>query len=305
MRYISAQPDDDYFIWQLKVQMNNFRKHNIEKDAVILLGYDEAKGINPNAKKFIKQTKATVLCFSDKRTPYNKIYISTIRPNLLKQYYDTNPVSDDTFYHDSDILFTSSLPDFETLIKKEKLIVSDTISYVGATYIKSKGEELLKEMCAVVEIDPKHVEDFEIKTGGAQYLIPKNFFMNNSFWDKIERDSVNLFVLMNNTASKYNPSHPIQSWTADMWAVLWNFWKCGIDSEISKELDFSWPTFGIADWDKYKIFHNAGVTPDRKDLFFKGDFTHKSPFKLKHKDVNKNFCSYRYVEEIIDTAKNF
>lgn len=304
MRFISAQPDSDYFVWQIKVLINNFRKYGIEENIVVLFGYDEDKGINLKAKNLINQTKGTILFFPDKRLPEMKVYVSTIRPNLLKQYYDTNPISEDTFYHDSDILF-SSLPDFNMLIKKKKLIVSDTISYIGAKYIKSKSENLFNEMCLIVGIDPIVVDGNENKSGGAQYFIPKEFFMNYSFWDKIEKDANDLFIHMNKTSTKYNPAHPIQSWTADMWSILWNFWQNGLDSIIDKELDFSWPTYNISEWNNYKIFHNAGVTPDRKELFFKGDYIIKSPFKFKHKNVSKDFCSYRYVEEIIDTAKNF
>lgn len=306
MKYISAQPDDDYFIWQLRVQMNNFKKLKIEKDAIVLLGYNKEIGINPNAIGFSQNTDATVLFVEDKRTNEEKGYISTIRPHLLKQFcIDTkHQYHDDFFYHDSDILF-AKLPDFESLAKENKLIVSDTISYVGAKYIISKGEGLLEEMCSIVQIDPTLIKNNEEKSGGAQYFIPKDFYMNYEFWDKIERDSLNLFRVMNATAHKYNPEHPIQAWTADMWSVLWNFWLNGIDSLISKELDFSWPTYGINDWDKFNIFHNAGVTPDRKELFFKGNFTSISPFDVDHDNVSKKFLSYKYSQEINDTKKKF
>lgn len=306
MIFISAQPDDDYFIWQIKVQMNNFRKLGIEKDAIVLFGYDPMKGANPNALKVVDKLKCNVLFFPDRRDSISRSYISTIRPHLLKQFFRKFPnhFQDGFFYHDSDILF-QALPKFDSLFKKNKLIVSDTISYIGAKYIKSKGEGLLEEMCNVVGIDPKVVEKNEKKSGGAQYLIPKSLYMGYEFWDKIEKDSVNLYSLMNSTASKYNPSHPIQSWTADMWSVLWNFWLLDVDSLISKELDFSWPTFGVSDWKKYNIFHNAGVTHDRPELFFKGNYVSKSPFGESYDKISDKFCSIKYVEEIIDTAKNF
>lgn len=306
MKFISAQPDDDYFVWQIKVQMNNFRKLEIEKDAFIIFGYDPNKGVNPNALNLQNKTKAAILFFPDRRESMSKNYVSTIRPHLLKQFFRTfrNQFMEGFFYHDSDILF-QALPKFDTLHKKNKLIVSDTISYLGAKYVKSKGNGLLEEMCSVVGIDPKLVEKNEKKSGGAQYLIPSSFYMSYDFWDKIEKDSVNLYSLMNSTAHKYNPAHPIQSWTADMWAVLWNFWLSGLDSLISKELAFSWPMFGLNDWEKYNIFHNAGVTADRPELFFKGNYIVKSPFEDSHENIGKNYCSIKYVEEIIDTAKNF
>jgi len=306
MKFISAQPDTDYFIWQLKVQMNNFKKFGIEQDAFILLGYDPNNGANPNAIKFISETKANVVLFPDNRTPESRSYISTIRPYLLKLFFKSvgRHIDDDFFYHDSDILF-SSLPNFNLLLKKKKLMVSDTISYIGAKYITSKGEGLLEEMCLIVGIDPKLVIKNEKKSGGAQYLIPKSFKMSNGFWDKVEKDSYNLYSVMNATAHKYNPSHPIQAWTADMWALLWNFWLGGLDSLITKELDFSWPTYSINDWDKFNIFHNAGVTPDRTELFFKGNFISTSPFDANHDNVSNVYLSYKYLEAIFEAKKRF
>lgn len=309
MKYISAQPDSDYFIWQLRVQMNNFRKHGIEKDAIILLSTEQGKEPNPNAAKFLEETKATVIFFPDRRNLSKNVYIPSIANHLLKEFFRNFGMSDmmegqDFLFHDADILF-SSIPDFKVLSKKKKILVSDTISYIGAKYIVSKGNGLLEEMCAIVGIDPQVVIKNEKKSGGAQYFIPKNIPMDFTFWDKVENDSVNLYMLMIKTSNKYTPSHPIQSWTAGMWALLWNFWLYGHDTIVSKELDFSWPTFAVEDWDKYHIFHNAGVTADRKDLFFKGEFTVKSPFTETHDNVNNKFCSIKYVEEIIETGKNF
>jgi hypothetical protein len=61
--------------------------------------------------------------------------------------------------------------------------------------------------------------------------------------------------------------------------------------------------YGISDWNNYHIFHNAGVTIDRNDLFYKAAFIDKSPFDSLHENVDKNTCSYKYVEEILETTK--
>jgi len=304
MKFISIQPDSEYFIWQLQVQMNNFRKFDIEKDAIILFAFDAERGVNPKAVRFSTRTKATTFFFSDKRNEDHSKYIASIKPHILKQFFfkHSEKYNDDFFIHDSDILFRE-LPDFTKLVKKKKILLSDTVSYIGADYIKSKGEGLLEEMCGVVGIDPNIVIANEKKSGGAQYLIPKNIPMTYEFWNKVELDSVNLFNLMVNTSNKYNPLHPIQSWTAEMWAILWNFWLEGYDTPISKDLAFSWPTLSINEWPDYKIFHNAGVTPDRKELFFKGDFTSSSPFSSSFDNVSDKFCTIKYVEEIIETGK--
>jgi hypothetical protein len=55
-----------------------------------------------------------------------------------------------------------------------------------------------------------------------------------------------------------------------MWAVLWNAWLRGNETKVTPELDFCWATDTINRWEETSIFHNAGATPDRKDIFFKG-----------------------------------
>lgn len=305
MKFLTAQPDSDYYVWQLKVQMNNFRKLGIEKDSLILMGYNKKKGINPNALKFKDSTTAIVLFFEDTRK--NIKYISSIRPHIIKKLYKTKyEVVDkqDIFYHDCDVLFRE-VPNFKELRLSDKVMMSDTISYVGSRYIVSKGSELLDEMCAVVGIDRRVVEARDRKSGGAQTFIPNIYKIDYAFWNKIEKDSEKLYVLMNETAHKYNPQHPIQSWTADMWAVLWNLWVIGAVTEISPELNFTWPTNNITDWDRNKIMHNAGVTANNKNLFNKGEFIDKSPFEADLSYVDKTFVSYKYVEEILDAKNNF
>ena len=39
-----------------------------------------------------------------------------------------------------------------------------------------------------------------------------------------------------------NPGQ-IQFWTAEMWSMLWNIWKFGIETKVVKELEFSWGKF--------------------------------------------------------------
>jgi len=301
--FISVQPDTDYYVWQLMVQMKNFRKFNIENSAIIIFVYNPRTGINKTALKFEKNTNAVVLYFPDNRTDYDRRYVSSIRPYALaefyRQYYELVAEAN-VFYHDSDIVFTE-LPDFNALSKENKIMVSDTMSYIGAKYVRSKSYELLVEMCKIVGVDSQLVIDNEEKTGGAQYFIPNNLKLSSDFWNKVKLDSVALFDYMNSTTSKYAPSDPIQAWTADMWALLWNFWLIGYDSKISKELAFSWATDPIAYWKANKIFHNAGVTPDRKNLFFKGGFMTKMPFGEDFSYVSEQFCSKKYVEEIMST----
>lgn len=303
MIYLSAQPDTDYYVWQLKVQMNNFRRLGIEKDAVILFGYTNK--INPNAKKFQKQTKATVLFYEDTRE--NVQYIPSIRPHIIAKYYAEkgNEISGhDLFYHDSDIIFRD-LPDWKTLSESNRVSLSDTISYIGADYIRSKGEGLLEGMCRIVGINPEIVKSRNSKSGGAQTYIPSKHKLSEEFWKKVERNSEDLFQYMRLTEHQYSPHQPIQAWTADMWAVLWNIWLLNVNTEVVPELSFSWATSGIAEWNRHKIMHNAGVIAEHKNLFYKAEYIKKSPFTADLTYVDKRYCSHMYAQEILMAKENF
>jgi hypothetical protein len=72
---------------------------------------------------------------------------------------------------------------------------------------------------------------------------------------------------------------------------------------IDKKLDFSWATDSINRWYETNIFHNAGVVGQSETHFSKVMYQ-KSPFNQDIK-VNNNNCSYKYLQEIKDTEKNF
>lgn len=305
MRFLSAQPDTIYSIWQLQVQMHNFRKFGIEDKCIILIGYNPEIGISKEALKFKEDTSAIVLFLEDSRNLSERLYIPSIKPHLIKKLYlDNNDLVENRsiILHDADILFTK-LPDLKELVKKRKIFLGDTESYIGAEYIKQKGEGLLEEMCKIVGINPAIVIKNQKNSGGAQYLFTNNLNLSFDFWDKVEKDSNALYKHMLVTSNKYTPEAPIQSWTAEMWALLWNLWLVGLDTEITDELSFSWATSPISELEKHSIFHNAGVTQDSKNLFFKGAFANTTPFGSDFSYVSDQFCSYFYVQEIIETAK--
>ena len=87
-----------------------------------------------------------------------------------------------------------------------------------------------------------------------------------------------------------------------MWSYLWNAWYFGHETIVDKRMDFGWVTNHISDIEKYCMLHNAGVTEDRKDLFYKGKFINDLPYG-KDIIVNKDNASYYYWQEICETAK--
>ena len=92
--------------------------------------------------------------------------------------------------------------------------------------------------------------------------------------------------------------HELQIWCADMWAVLWNLWFWDKQVFVTDKLSFSWATSGVNEWDKYQIFHNAGVVNDSYGLFYKGKYQLVAPYDIKQDDFNPNF--FLYLETLQD-----
>jgi len=89
-----------------------------------------------------------------------------------------------------------------------------------------------------------------------------------------------------------------------MWAVLWNAWLFGNDVRVHDKLNFSWATDPIEFYNKSSIYHNAGVLSTTTTLFFKSDYINHLPYNfIKKENFSKNFCSIKYVEEILKTKK--
>ncbi len=120
MYFLTTQPDSDYYIWQLQVQLNNFKKFGCEDSGVIVFGYNPVLGINPNAKELQKQTDAKVFFFPDERNLSERLYLPSIRPHLLKQLFREKPellTNQNFLYFDCDVIFTN-YPDFSSLNDK-------------------------------------------------------------------------------------------------------------------------------------------------------------------------------------------
>lgn len=289
MIYISAQPDKDYFIWQLRVQIANLIKLKAKEDYHILVSYkkDRPNENFINFKKEFKDTQFKVFFYKDDRVDW-QAYLPSLRPHILAQHFSKFKM-DECFYMDSDIIFRD-LIDFSKL--SDRCYVSNTVSYVGAEYIKSKSEALFAQMCGIVGIPSQLVEDNELDSGGAQYILRG---IDSSFWQKVEKDCIQLYFCTSNFNRAFQ-GHGIQAWTADMWAVLWNLWLRG-ECKVSQELEFCWPGDSLVRWEDCKIMHNAGVT-DNSRLFYKAEYIDISPIGKDFSYIDKNSCSSKYVELI-------
>lgn len=303
MKFICAQPAIDYYTWQVEVMINNFIRNGINgSDIQIVCSHHGS--ISEKWRKLQNHFKEVNFFFyKDERQKPS--YISSVRPHILYKHWLAHPQMEreTVFYHDCDIILAKPL-DFEGLIEDDNCYVSDTISYIGANYVRSKGEHYLDYMADIVNVNKQYIIEQEENSGGAQYIL-KN--IPTEFWKKVYYDSEALFRLINHQIDEdriENPTmHEIQIWCADMWAVLWNLWFWDKQVRVTKKLDFSWATSGMHDWGTCPIYHNAGVVGDRADLFFKGAYQNVLPYDIQQETFNKDFCVYKYVEEILRTKE--
>ncbi len=309
--FLSVQPDNQYFNWQVEVLINNAIQKGINPNWIeILFVYKDCP--SNDSLDLASRYPLVRFFFYKEKNEDNFGYIPILRPDALIQHFDRFPSlsKEIIFYHDSDIIF-KELPDFNLLINDDVWYLSDTVSYIGADYIKSKSDSLLTEMCEIAGISRELVEKNNMNSGGAQYLM-KN--IDSSYWKDVKKVTLDLYKFMlkremdernsmgENIPVDYNP---IQKWCADMWGVLWCALKRGNEISISSELGFSWGcSEGMDEWNRYKIMHNAGVVDSRDGtIFYKGDYINKSPWDENFEKMNKNHNSYNYVEAILYAKK--
>ena len=313
MKCISAQPDVPYFHWQCEIYGYNFQKLGIDSNDIVMLfglqGDEPSNGLKKLAEKY------NVHFYKDTRN--RKYYPPSLKPHLIWKYLKDNP-TDKFFLHDSDILFRK-LPEF-TRFSEDKIYLSDTKSYIGYQYLldccqrykekfpQTQDRELIRWMMDEVGIPIDLIEKMDENAGGAQYI-----FSNQDWrvWKKIERDAQAIYDKMTMYQKVYPLSNnPVQFWTAEMWAVLWNLWFFEYETKITKELDFSWASDNKQLLMTKNIFHCAGVTKDSKEgKFYKGDFIEKNPIDLLKNDstyfdyVSTNSASFFYIQEMKDFVR--
>lgn len=313
---ICVQPCIKYYAWQVEVMLNNYKDLSIHEEFQIqtLWAFNKNEHDWEEKLALIKKLEnnfsdiAEFHYYEDTRE-YPISYISSIRPNILKQHFLAfQELSTTTiFYHDCDVVF-SKFPLFlhNYQQKDTNWYVSDTISYIGHEYILSKGQDVLDAMCDIVGINKNMVKERQFQSGGAQYIMKGVDF---AFFNKVEKDCERLYkeiTELNNKKKELDPTHhELQIWCSDMWAILWNAWLRGYNTNVIKEMDFCWATEQIESFNEKTIFHNAGVVGNEPiPLFYKGRFTSKFPYlDIDNIIVDENRASYKYFEMVKETAK--
>lgn len=297
MKWISAQPATIYYAWQVEVYVNNFIQNGVSPSDIHVLFLVD--GEIPTEIHTLQRNYSNIAFHFYTDTRSDKSYIPSIYFNAVKQHFQRfkELETETIMFHDSDTLlikpFTSNY-----LIGNKVWYFSDTKSYINYDYIMQKGEDVYQRMLDIVGIDGLIPKICNSNSGGAQHLIKNSTF---AFWNKVEKDSIELYRMFCETEHLYQKKHdgdyPIQKWTAGMWSLLWNAWYFGNEVKIADELSFCWATDGINKLEHSQFLHNAGVTADRQDLFFKGNYTNTLPYN-RNLRISELFCSSEYYKWI-------
>jgi len=331
LKFICAQPDDTYYLWQTHAWLESLKEIGHSDKAVVLVFTPNFREPNLNWKKveaLYPESEFFYLKDEDNITKLISIYIPILRPYILMKYFKAVPDMRNkaVFYCDCDILFTKNF-NIDKYIDDDICYVSDTNSYINASYFDSKIRDVipekleeykkidvLAEVTAPVGINREICELNNMHSGGAQYLL-KN--IDDKFWEKVITDCINIYTYLGgiNRAFFENEHRGFQRWCADMWAVLWNVWLRGTQTQVVKEMDFAWTTDHINRLEQCGIFHNAGATGEsigETPMFYKGKYhagmlPFEDPFlELVHaSDRNKNFCNSYYVEQLIKLKEKY
>jgi hypothetical protein len=303
MRYICAQPANDYYTWQVEVVIQNFKKQGINPNHIdILCSIDN--GVVPEVWRKLQAHYNTVRFFFYEDTRKDKSYIPSIYFTLMKAHMKAHPelTKERLFLHDSDMVFTR--PPELSFVTGNTWFMSDTNSYINYDYIQQKEPGIYAKMCQIIGIDSVIPKLMNNNSGGAQYIIIGEGW---EFWDKVEKDSIDLYAFFCREEPSYVKKHegdyPIQKWTAGMWSLLWNAWRSGHETKVDKNLDFGWSTQGINVIDKHWILHNAGVLGSQSNMFFKGAYSHRLPYK-EILEIDPTRASSYYWKEVQETGKN-
>lgn len=312
MKFIMAQPAIKRFEWEDDVAVTNLLTLGVNPDDIIIL-MRENDPLMP--QRLRDRFKIRVYTFKDTMDSKAKAYIPSVRPWLWWQFLKNYPEmeNEDYMYQDSDIIYRK-IPNFNTTpATPNHWYCSDTESYTGPDYIRSKGTTLVRDVGAILGLTEQQMWSFKGRGGGAQWVISHP---TADYWHDVFEKSCILYDWFTRIEPSYKAlyarqgrphEYPIQKWCAEMYAELYLCAKYGVTTEISEELNFAWSSDEANSYSKDRnILHNSGITAKvakEKHLFLKGDYVKVSPFSANLSWVNPKYSSYEYVQAIFKTKQ--
>ena len=299
MKYITCIPNAKYFVWQTDVMIQSFIDNGVNEEDIFILIEESPAGETAGFHSLQTKYPNVIQCWYSPRTPTG--YVASIKPYLLWRFFDACPdmIKERFFICDADIALTKPLE-----VPESGILVSDTKSYLGVDYIRSKGQDVLELMTKICGVTEDLLIQNDNGAGGAQMVVQD---IPAFIWKEAYEKSIQMFDIVTAYNKKISDryedgDYPIQIWTSEMWTTIWMLWKYGYKTNIVKGMDFIWANEPIKNWNKTSIYHNAGVTKEQQadGYFYKQDYMLKSP-KGEKLDINKNTCTYKYWELIQKT----
>lgn len=292
MKYIMAQPAVPRFEWEVKVAVYSLLKLRIPKEDIIILFSRHEETVVEEIKKL----GVSVHTYQDER--YDFEYIPSIKPYLMYRYLeeDVSRENETYFFMDSDVIVRKE-PSVEgaeyTRYDQRIWYGSNCNGYLSYDYIIQckDGQKILEDMAYIVGVSIEEIKLINSQNIGAQYIMTKP---SKEYFHKVYIDSIKLWKYIKNKDTNY------QKWCQEMISTLWNMIFFEIMPRVSEDLEFAWATDSRTDWHDNKIYHNAGVTEDMKDMFFKGKYINKDPFNEDFSHINKDTASYEYTKLITE-----
>ena len=331
LKFIQACPDDTYYTWQVHLWLESLREIGHSDKAISLIFIPKNRKRNDKWKQIIDLYPESEFHFYTDEDELNAlvgIYIPVLRPYVLWRYFKEHPErsEDAIFYCDSDILFTEKF-NIDDYTQDDVNYLSDTNSYINASYFDSKisqvlpekleeykTRDILSEICSVIGIDRETAEINNLHSGGAQYLL-KN--VDATYWSKVMNDCLLIRTYLQQVNREFfkDENSGFQSWCADMWAVLWNLWFRNQETKVIKEMDFAWSTDPISKLETTTILHNAGIVGVLQGdypAFYKGKYHQGlNPMLDPHLKVvlehpiTKTKCNWYYTNKLLELKNKY
>jgi hypothetical protein len=265
MKYICAQPENLYYRWQVDTMINSFLQNGVQESDIIILSNTESQEFN------VLKEKYPSVNFHRYYSPVHS-YQPAIKPYLMYLYFKDHQEDEQYFYCDCDVILTKPLPEFE-----QGVFMSDTVSYIGYEYIKSKGQDVVDIICETIGLPESILIENQSNSGGCQFVFNT---MPADVWRQAFKYSYYLYTNLGEYNGQnghlYENTYPIQVWTAEMWGTLYAMWYYGYYGTVDSRLDFAWSTDSSSRLNETSILHNAGVS-DQPNLFKKSIYINELP----------------------------
>lgn len=273
--------DNPFYRWQVLVQMYAMRN----LDITWIFYYN----VRPSEHLKKMMTLGNIVAYPD--WPRDRSYNASMKPWLIGKWLERNPgyVDDDILVIDPDVIL---IKPFDLEIKPNVLHGTDTDSYTGPDYLKSKAA--WEAACRCVGVDP--IKAAAYKGIGAQYAFTG---INGNWWTETAKLSIQCYHDLRRTKSP--DGHDVQAWCAEMYTTQLAAIRDGIEPRLEPSMSMVWARDKADGLDSAMFFHDAGVPKEEPGVFCKGSYQ-TGPWN-KTINVDKSSASYRYVELIKDTEK--